>query len=154
MASNRRERSEVNARRDRVWVLWTHGWSVNRLTAKENVHPSQISRDLKARRDKIIEHQQIALEQHAQMKDRAIGNLEEVMIRAWEGWDKAKEGYARQRSKEVIPAAGQGRQAAGGGTEAEVVTETRLPDPQYLNTVIKSQQQINFLNGIVRRAGP
>lgn len=144
MAKQRSEKSQVTERRQRVFKLWCRGWSVVRLAEKEGVNPSQISRDLAARREAIRQHKADEAERDAQERDRAIGTYEEVIQEAFEQWERSKQDKGRQKQQQTGGTGG----AAAAKVISEVISEGRLGDPQYLRTVIEARKRIDKLAGI------
>lgn len=144
MSQPRRERAAVNARRARVYKLWIQGWSVAQLAAREKVHPSQISRDLAARREQIRQLEVDAAQQDVLLRDRAIGTYQEVILEAFQEWERSKEDKGRQKQQQT---SGTGATAAA-KVVSEVVSEGRLGDPQYLRTVIEARKRLDKLEGI------
>jgi len=160
MVRKPQERSEVNARRERVYKLWCRGWPEVRIAEKEGVHKSQICRDITARRKEINCCKEGSAERDAAARDRAIGTYEEVIAEAFTEWERSKKDKERQRSK-VRQKAGKAKAPKSGKaspalpldetTEAEQATEGRLGDPQYLRAAITAQQRIDEINGLVKQ---
>jgi alkaline phosphatase len=122
---------------------------VVRLAEKEGVHPSQISRDLAARSASIKKHEADAAQKEIQERERSMGTYEEVILEAFQEWERSKEDKGRQKQQQTTGSAG----ASTAGSSAakvvsEVVSEGRLGDPQYLRTVIEARKRLDKLAGI------
>jgi len=148
MTQPRRERAAVNARRARVYKLWVQGWSAAQLATREKVHPSQISRDLAARRKEIKQLKAGEAERDAEERERAMGTYEEVILEAFQEWERSKEDKGRHKQQQTTGPAGAAAAAAAAKVVSEVVSEGRLGDPQYLRTVIEARKRLDKLAGI------
>jgi hypothetical protein len=135
---SKKKHFQVIARRNRVAEEYLRGTPQFVIAQREKVDPSQITRDLEAVQEEWLRS---SIQKLDAAKAKELARLDLVEREAWRGWERSEQD--RQRTtKERIEAGGpaasgkKANQAGSNRAKVSVQTEGRLPENEYLRTVL------------------
>jgi predicted transcriptional regulator len=132
-------RARIRTRELRAMELTIQGWSQHRIAADLGVSQPAVSKILKRVENRVLRELAAMVERQ---KARHTMRLEHLYGQAIEAWEESKADVTRRRQRKT-----QGRDAGGGATIAEVVTENQHGDPRYLEEARKTVADLRKLWG-------
>lgn len=122
-------RARIRTREMRAMELTVLGWSQHRIAEDLGVSQAAVSKILKRIELRVLRESNAMAERH---KARQTLRLEHLYGQAMTAWEESKGDVMRRLHRKT-----QGRDAGGGATIAELITENQHGDPRYLEEARK-----------------
>jgi hypothetical protein len=120
---------DLEQRRQRVFEAWCNGKTQRDIAAAENVHRSQICRDLDAVLAELHQHN---LDDRDSLRLAFLGKLIWQEAELMAAWQRSKKQRQRRRAKRINVGSPKQRE------ESERIEEDREGDPRYMDLLLKN----------------
>jgi hypothetical protein len=125
----RRRGFDLERRRQRVFEAWCNGKTQRDIAAAENVHRSQICRDLDAVLAELHQHN---LDDRDSLRLAFLGKLIWQEAELMAAWQRSKKQRQRRKAKRINAGSPKQRE------ESERIEEDREGDPRYMDLLLKN----------------
>jgi IS30 family transposase len=150
MPGHSRTKTERVIALEEVARLDRRGYNTYQIATKLGVSHQQVSYDLKAIRKQYAE---ATISTRAEYVAEKVQQLRDIEREAWDAWERSKEDKHRDTTETVTteqsessdsqenPDAGLGAEAGGNRIKRIIMSEGRLPDSSYLQTILACHKE-------------